>query len=104
MGVHNILSKAEFDGAIKSSKLSVVDFFATWCGPCKTIAPKIVAFSDEFPDVTFYKVDVDDHPEISAEANVTAMPTFVFYKDGKAVGTVVGANSPGIEALIKQYC
>lgn len=71
----------------------VVDFYATWCGPCKVIAPKVVEFSKEYPEVDFIKVDVDDLSDVAAEYNIRAMPTFLLFKDGKQVDNVVGANA-----------
>lgn len=73
-------SKAEFDQYINDNtdKLIVVDFFATWCGPCKVIAPKLVEHSNspQYEDKTvFLKVDVDNVPELAQEYGVRAMPT-----------------------------
>ena len=70
-----------------------MDFYATWCGPCKVIAPKVVEFSKEYPEVDFIKVDVDDLSDVAAEYNIRAMPTFLLFKDGKQVDNVVGANA-----------
>lgn len=63
------------------------------CGPCKVIAPKVVEFSKEFPDVDFVKVDVDDLSDVAAEYSIRAMPTFLLFKDGEKVAEVVGANA-----------
>lgn len=63
------------------------------CGPCKVIAPKVVEFSKEFPDVDFIKVDVDDLSDVAAEYSIRAMPTFLLFKGGEKVAEVVGANA-----------
>ncbi|CAD0097232.1 unnamed protein product [Aureobasidium vineae] len=96
-GVHNLQAKADFDSArAETGTLMVVDFFATWCGPCKAIAPQVV-------NARFYKIDVDEVPEVAQELSIRAMPTFVLFKDGQEVATVVGANPTALEAAIKQH-
>ena len=76
----------------------VIDFFATWCGPCKRIAPTYEKLSEAFPKITFLKVDVDESPELTSEYDISAMPTFVFLKDGKIVKRVEGADMAGLES------
>ncbi|OPL20848.1 thioredoxin-like 1-like protein, partial [Mytilus galloprovincialis] len=62
--------------------LIVVDFFATWCGPCVQIAPVYQKLSDEYSDCIFLKVDVDEVEDVAAESGISAMPTFQCYKNG----------------------
>ncbi|KAK4494139.1 hypothetical protein PRZ48_014437 [Zasmidium cellare] len=102
-GVHNLANKAEFDEALKEhkDKLVVLDCFATWCGPCKVIAPQVVKFSDTYPDARFFKIDVDEVPDVAQELSVRAMPTFFLFKNGEKIGDVVGANPAALEAAIK---
>ncbi|KAI5250235.1 hypothetical protein E4T43_00181 [Aureobasidium subglaciale] len=103
-GVHNLQAKADFDSArAETGTLMVVDFFATWCGPCKAIAPQVVKMSSTYPSARFYKIDVDEVPEVAQELSIRAMPTFVLFKDGQEVATVVGANPTALEAAIKQH-
>ncbi|KAL4872607.1 thioredoxin-like protein [Aspergillus spectabilis] len=100
--VKPITSKAEFDEKILNAKGAVVlDCFATWCGPCKAIAPKVEQFAAAYSDVTFYQIDVDELSDVAAELGVRAMPTFMLFKDGQKVGDVVGANPPALEAQIQ---
>ncbi|OQO09576.1 Thioredoxin [Cryoendolithus antarcticus] len=101
-GVHNLASKADFDSALGEPGLMVLDCFATWCGPCKVIAPQVVKFSNTYTDTRFYKLDVDEIPDVAQELSVRAMPTFIIFKDGQKVGEVVGANPTALEAAIKQ--
>ncbi|RVE60411.1 hypothetical protein OJAV_G00180860 [Oryzias javanicus] len=85
-------------------KLVVVDFTATWCGPCKQIAPLYQAMSEkpENSNVIFLKVDVDDADEISTACEIKCMPTFHFYKGGEKVDDFSGANVATLEEkLIK---
>jgi thioredoxin 1 len=98
----NKTSKSEFDAAIHGSdKLVVVDAFAEWCGPCKVIAPKVHAWSEEHTDVDFVKFDVDESPDVAQELGIRAMPTFLFFKNGEKITEVVGVNPPALEAAIK---
>lgn len=69
--------------ADSKSSLVLIDFTATWCGPCKMIAPYFEKLSEEYESVVFLKCDVDQCPEVAGEYDVSAMPTFVFLKDGK---------------------
>jgi thioredoxin 1 len=78
----------------------IVDAFATWCGPCKVIAPVIVGYSKKYPNARFYKIDVDEVPDVAQELGIRAMPTFKVFKDGEEVEQVVGMNPPGVEAAI----
>jgi thioredoxin 1 len=76
----------------------VIDFFATWCGPCKRIAPTYEKLAEAFPNITFLKVDVDESGELVNMFNISAMPTFVFLKNGKEILRVEGADMKGLEA------
>jgi len=103
-GVHNLTAKADFDAALnEKGSLMVLDCFATWCGPCKVIAPQVVKFSDTYSSARFYKLDVDEVPEVAQELGIRAMPTFLLFKDGEKVGEVVGANPKALEAAIAQH-
>lgn len=106
-GVNPIHSKTSFNTSVLSApadRLVVLDCFATWCGPCKVIAPELVKFSEseEFKDkVDFYKIDVDEAPDVAQELGVRAMPTFMLFKNGQKVGEVVGANKKALEQAIR---
>ena len=71
-----------FNQEVIESKVPVlVDFFATWCGPCKAVAPVLDELSDELKDVKIVKVDVDAEPELARSHRVMSIPTFFVYKD-----------------------
>lgn len=79
----------------------VIDFFATWCGPCKHIAPKFEELSKLFPSVAFLKVDVDEAQDLTNSFDIRAMPTFVFLRDGHIVKRIEGADLKGIGATLE---
>ncbi|KAJ5657666.1 Thioredoxin [Penicillium longicatenatum] len=89
--------------ALTSSGPTVIDFYATWCGPCKAVAPKIGELSEKYTDVRFIQVDVDKMRGVAQQYGVTAMPTFVFLKDGKELAEkrVRGADIRALEAGIQ---
>ncbi|KAL3906931.1 MAG: hypothetical protein SGILL_009079, partial [Bacillariaceae sp.] len=81
-------------GAATNRKLVVIDFTASWCGPCKAIAPLYKELSEEFgDDVVFLKVDVDENPDTAAKYSVSAMPTFVFISSGSVVDRLMGVSN-----------
>ena len=80
----------------------VIDCFATWCGPCKVIAPEVVKLSKKYTSTRFYKLDVDEVPDVAHELGVRAMPTFLLFKNGEKVGEVVGANKQALEAAVEK--
>ncbi len=71
-------------------ELVVVDFFATWCGPCKMISPILEKFASEHPEVKVIKVDVDDFTNIAREYGVSSIPTLILFKNGELVDRKVG--------------
>ncbi|XP_064596138.1 thioredoxin-like protein 1 [Liolophura sinensis] len=85
------------------AKLVVVDFFASWCGPCQRIAPSFEQFSRTYPNAVFLKVDVDQTPDVAHSRDVRAMPTFLFYKNMTKVDSLQGADPASLEAKIKQH-
>jgi thioredoxin 1 len=92
----------DYQEALKQPGAFVIDCFAVWCGPCKVIAPKVVEFAKKYPDVRFYKLDVDEVPDVAQELSIRAMPTFKLFKDGEIAESVVGASAgPLEEAIVK---
>ncbi len=77
---------------IPSTGKVVIDFFATWCGPCKRIAPMYQDLSEKFPFITFLKCDVDEADDVSTKYGVESLPTFVLLHNGKEVKRIEGAN------------
>ncbi|KAG8228459.1 hypothetical protein J437_LFUL009110 [Ladona fulva] len=85
------------------TKLVVVDFFANWCVPCQRISPKFAEMSRKYPNAVFLKVDVDQCPDISSSNGVTAMPTFILFRNKTKVDRVQGANEAVLEAKIQHH-
>ncbi|KAF7922723.1 uncharacterized protein EAE98_006781 [Botrytis deweyae] len=102
MGVHNIANATEFKSALTDNQVVVLDAFATWCGPCKAIAPRVAKLSEDYPAAHFIKIDVDELPEVSQELGIRAMPTFIVFKGNEKVAEVVGANPVALENAIKE--
>ncbi|KAK2359378.1 thioredoxin h2 [Trifolium repens] len=86
-----------------SPRLVVIDFSASWCGPCKMMEPIIHAMANDFTDVEFIKIDVDELSDVAQEFKVQAMPTFVLLKKGKEVDKVVGAKKDELQNKIKKH-
>ncbi|EGV64316.1 hypothetical protein CANTEDRAFT_114023 [Yamadazyma tenuis ATCC 10573] len=101
--VEEVTSVNQFKDLIADDKVAIVDFYATWCGPCKAIEPVMEKLSERVPQASFLRVDVDQQAEIAKEYGITAMPTIKFYKDGEVASTVVGANLKAIIDSIKTY-
>ena len=75
----------------QNGKTVLVDFWATWCGPCRMIAPVLEEVAKERPDITVCKVDVDEERELALEYNVSSIPTLLVFRDGKIVNQSIGA-------------
>ncbi|XP_025084263.1 thioredoxin-like protein 1 [Pomacea canaliculata] len=85
------------------TRLVIADFFATWCGPCRQIAPKFAEFSASYSKALFLKVDVDQCPETAQGQGVTAMPTFIFYRNKVKIDSLRGADPGALEEKIRKW-
>ena len=103
--VHQCSDLAELKQQLNEAgdKLVVIDFFATWCGPCKMIAPQIEEMSKSLENVVFLKVDVDEAEDAAQEFNVSAMPTFIFMKNNAKVAELMGANADKLKELVEKH-
>eukprot|EP00466_Bigelowiella_natans_P003317 jgi/Bigna1/43063/e_gw1.72.40.1 len=97
--VIHVSSQSEFEAAY-TSDVVVVDFFANWCGPCKAIAPLFEQLASVLEDVTFLKVDSDQHQSLSARFEIKSLPTFKFFRDGVLTRTEMGANQQMLESWV----
>ena len=103
--VHAVKDMDDFNNQLTAAggKLVVVDFHATWCGPCKMVAPHLEEMSKTMEEVVFLKVDVDDCEDIAAEYKITAMPTFLFIKSKAKVADLTGANVEKLKELVNTH-
>eukprot|EP00262_Sarcandra_glabra_P003155 TRINITY_DN13667_c0_g1_i1.p1 TRINITY_DN13667_c0_g1~~TRINITY_DN13667_c0_g1_i1.p1 ORF type:complete len:128 (+),score=27.32 TRINITY_DN13667_c0_g1_i1:10-393(+) len=95
--------RAHFDACKASNQLMVVDFSASWCGPCRFIEPFFKELALKFTDVSFVKIDVDELKEVAQTWEVQAMPTFVLFKQGKEIDKIVGAKKDELQKKIEQH-
>ncbi len=89
-----ILTSENFENEVlKSDKNVLVDFWASWCGPCKMLAPTIEAIAEENHSFRVGKVNVDDEPDLAEAFGISSIPTLILFKDGKAADMMVGLRS-----------
>ncbi|KAN0101442.1 thioredoxin domain containing protein [Hyaloscypha variabilis] len=103
--MQEIKSLSQFN-KLKANPLLVIDFYATWCGPCKVISPvfdKLAKPHDSSTSIIFAKCDVDKAKDVAQACNITAMPTFQFFKQGKKVDEVKGADPQQLTTKIGYY-
>jgi thioredoxin 1 len=99
------LSENNFDETINDSKPVLVDFWATWCGPCQFMLPIFDKLAKKYGNkVTFGRLNVDDNQSVAMRFDVYAIPTFIIFMNGKAVDRAVGAvGEKGLEGLLQKY-
>lgn len=89
------LNESEFNAKIPASSLAMVDFWATWCGPCRMLAPVIEQLGAQYEGkVVVGKVDTDEQPALAMQFGIMSIPTVILFKDGKEVERKVGVMPP----------
>ncbi|KAM7279186.1 hypothetical protein ACFE04_006320 [Oxalis oulophora] len=95
--------EAKLKAASKTSRLGVLYFTATWCGPCRFISPLVTSSASKYPKVVFLKIDIDEAREVASRYNISSVPTFIFVKNGQEIDKVVGADKNVLESKIAQH-
>jgi thioredoxin 1 len=96
------LTMDTFEDTVTKPGITLVDWWASWCGPCRMFAPVFQAASDQHTDITFGKIDTEDQPELSAAARIGSIPTLMAFRDGILVFSQPGAlPAAALERLIQ---
>lgn len=104
VGIHSVSElETKLNAASKASRLAILYFTATWCGPCRFISPFYTSLPGKYPKVAFLKADIDEARDVASKWNVSSVPAFFFIKDGKEIDKVVGADKNSLETKIAQY-
>ncbi len=98
------LNDSNFDQIVSAENPTLVDFWAEWCGPCKSMHPVFESLSKTYTNVKFARVNVDNNQNISMRFNVQSIPTFIMFKAGLVVDQMMGAvGAPGIHMICKKH-
>ena len=98
------LNDMNFTQVITANTLTLVDFWADWCGPCKMMHPVFESLSKKYPKIKFARVNVDQNQNIAMRFAVQSIPMFIMFKSGQIVDKMVGAvGAPGIHMICKKY-
>ena len=98
------LDSSNFHDAVSQNNLLLVDFWAEWCGPCKSMHPIFSRMAKKYEQVRFARVNVDNSQDVAKKFNVQSIPTFIMFKNGQVAQQMVGAvGEPGIHMICKKF-
>ena len=96
------LTEQTIDAAIEADGITLIDWWASWCGPCRAFAPVFEAASERHPDVVFAKIDTEAETQLSANAQITSIPTLMVFRDGHLLYSRPGAlPAQALEQLVE---
>ncbi len=87
------VTELDFEEIVGSEELTIIDFSATWCMPCRMLAPILEQVADKMSEVNFYNLDIDENEEIAKRYRIFSVPTLLAFKEGKVIDSLVGLNS-----------
>lgn len=87
------VTELDFEEIINGEGLTIIDFSATWCMPCRMLAPILEQVADKMPEVSFYNIDIDDSEDIAKRYRIFSVPTLLAFKQGKVIDSLVGLNT-----------
>ena len=97
------LNKGDFEDAVTQNEMVIIDFWASWCGPCKSFAPVFEAASEQHPDIVFGKVNADDEQELAAAFSIRSIPFVMLMREKVVLFAQAGAlPAEGLESVIRQ--
>lgn len=97
------LTQDNFEAELGKPRLLLIDWWAPWCGPCRTFGPIFEKVSDQFPDVTFAKIDTEAQPELAAAFNIRSIPTLMLFREQVLLFSRPGAlSADSLQELVKQ--
>ena len=98
------LDSSNFEQAISSDTPTLVDFWAEWCGPCRSMHPVFTRLSKKFKKIRFARLNIDQNRDVATKLGIQAIPIFIMFKNGQPVDRVVGAvGEPGINLIAQKY-
>jgi len=104
MNLQKITTEKELNNILKTKTMTIIDFFAEWCGPCKILGPIFEKVADDYEDINFIKIDIDHAPELAAKYEISSIPTLLFLKNGELSNTIRGLiREPDLKKTIENF-